>query len=129
MNISAQENYLRTQVNTASPSDLTLMLYNGCIKFMKQAFGHLHDNNMEQKNACILKARDIIMELDVTLDMKYDISQSLHALYTFINEQLAKANMSNDEQALNNAIELVTELRSTWHEAMKLAKTQEQQVL
>lgn len=125
MNMQAQENYLRTQINTASPSELTLMLFNGCVKFLKQAQIYLQNRNYEQKNLYIHKARDIIDELNLTLDMRYDLSSQLRALYHFINEQLAKANMKNDPEALQVSLDLVSELRDTWAEAMKKAKTQE----
>ncbi|MFE5324107.1 flagellar export chaperone FliS [Paenibacillus sp. NPDC056579] len=122
MNNQAQQVYLRTQATTASPGDLTLMLYNGCIKFMKQALEAIQENNYQEKNTNIKKAQDIIDELLITLNHGYPISKNLAALYTYIKEQLQQANLKLHVESLSTAIELVTELRDTWVEALKLVK-------
>lgn len=122
MNNQAQQVYLRTQATTASPGDLTLMLYNGCIKFMKQALEAIEENNYEAKNTNIKKAQDIIDELLITLNHGYPISQNLASLYTYMKEQLQQANLKLDVNALAIALELITELRDTWVEALKIVK-------
>jgi flagellar secretion chaperone FliS len=120
----AQALYLKMQVNTASPGDLTLMLYNGCIKFMKQGLDALKRKDFEAKNDNIKRAQDIIDELVITLNMKYDIAKQLSALYEFINWQLVEANVKLHEQSLETAIDMVTELRDAWAEANKIVKNQ-----
>lgn len=125
MSSQIQEQYLRTQINTASPSDLTLMLFNGCLRFIKQAEKFMETKNYEQKNLYIGKATNIISELNLTLDMQFEISHSLRALYQFIYEQLAAANITNNLEGLTEAYDMITELRDTWAEAMKQAKMQE----
>jgi flagellar protein FliS len=120
----AQALYLKMQVNTASPGDLTLMLYNGCIKFMKQGLEAIKRRDFEAKNESIKRAQDIIDELVITLNMKYDIAKQLSSLYEFINWQLVEANIKLHEQSLEVAIEMITELRDTWAEANKIAKSQ-----
>jgi len=122
MNNQAQQVYLRTQATTASPGDLTLMLYNGCIKFMKQAHDAIEENNFEAKNINIKKAQDIIDELLITLNHGYPIAKNLEALYVYIKEQLQQANFKLQAESLTIAIELITELRDTWIEALKLVK-------
>lgn len=128
MNQQAQLNYMKNQVTTASPGELTLMLYNGCIKFMKQALIDLEHNDFMAKNVSIKKAQNIIDELIITLKMEYEVSKSLKALYVFINEQLFNANVNKDTSSLHLGIELVTELRDTWAEALKVVKTNPQKV-
>lgn len=128
MNQQAQLNYMKNQVTTASPGELTLMLYNGCIKFMKQALIDLDNNDFMAKNESIKKAQNIIDELIITLKMDYEISKSLKALYVFINEQLFNANIKKDAGSIQIGIELVTELRDTWAEALKIVKANPQKV-
>ncbi|MFC0212900.1 flagellar export chaperone FliS [Paenibacillus chartarius] len=124
MNPQAQNLYLRTQVNTATPGELTLMLYNGAVKFMKQAGEEMRKKNIEGKHMNIMRAMDIIDELRITLDYKYEISNNLSALYVFIQEKLLEANMKLDQEALQVAIRLTTELRDTWVELLKVVKTE-----
>lgn len=123
MNSQAQNLYLKTQVNTASPGELTLMLYNGCLKFMKLAGEGIEKKNYELKNVYILKSQRILDELLITLDMKYEISHNLSDLYIFIKDKLVQANMKLDMESLQVSIELITELRDTWIEALKLVKS------
>ncbi|WP_127532079.1 flagellar export chaperone FliS [Paenibacillus kobensis] len=120
--ITPQEQYLLRQVQTASPGELTLMLYNGCIRFMKQAETAIKAKNAPVKHEYIIKAQNIIDELQVTLNSKYEISSNLDNLYSFMKSQLVRANISMDTAVLQNCIELMTELRDTWAEAIKQLK-------
>lgn len=119
MNQQAQDTYLRMQINTAAPWELTALLFNGCIKFMKQALEAIHSKNIEMKNHNIKRAIAIINELDFTLDKNYEISHNLSSLYTYIREKLFEANIKLNAQALSEAIELMTDLKDTWIKAMK----------
>lgn len=117
---NAYAKYKEQSVNTATPEELTLMLYNGCIKFINLAEVFIDEKNIEKSNINIIKAQDIIRELNLTLNMDYEISNNLRQLYTFVNEKLLDANISKDKKALAEAKEIVTELRDTWKEAMAL---------
>ena len=117
---NAYAKYKEQSVNTATPEELTLMLYNGCIKFINLAEVFIDEKNIEKSNINIIKAQDIIRELNLTLNMDYEISNNLRQLYTFVNERLLDANISKDKKALAEAKEIVTELRDTWKEAMAL---------
>lgn len=122
MNRYSHNAYFQTQINTASPEELTLMLYNGCLKFLKQGLHEMNDRNFELKNVSLNKAVNIIDELIITLDMNYEISQSLSQLYVYIKELIIRANVKLEGEPLQESIGLVTELRDTWAEAVKLAK-------
>ena len=119
---NAYAKYKEQSVNTATPEELTLMLYNGCIKFINLAEVFIDEKNIEKSNINIIKAQDIIRELNLTLNMDYEISNNLRQLYTFVNERLLDANISKDKKALAEAKEIVTELRDTWKEAMALSR-------
>lgn len=114
--------YKEQSVTTATPEELTLMLYNGCIKFINLAEVYIEEKDYEKSNLNIQKAQDIIQELNITLNMDYEISQNLRQLYTFVNEKLLDANIKKDKQALFDAKEIVSELRDTWKEAMALSR-------
>ncbi len=100
------------------------MLYNGCIRFLKQAQISIANKDYKSKNLNITKAINIIDELQVTLDMKYDISQNLASLYEFFKQRLVFASMRLDQDVLQEVIDMVTDLRDTWHEAIKMVKQQ-----
>lgn len=119
MNQQAHDTYLRMQVNTAAPWELTALLFNGCIKFMKQAQDDMKSNDYQSKNYNIKRATDIINELSYTLDRNYDVAQRLDTLYEYINRKLMMANMKMDADSLSESIQLMTELKDTWVQSMK----------
>ncbi|HZJ58559.1 MAG TPA: flagellar export chaperone FliS [Clostridia bacterium] len=114
------QKYQQQSVMTATPGELTLMLYNGCIRFIKQAQLGIEAGDIEKAGNSILRCQDIIEELMITLRPDYEISNSLSALYDYIYNQLVDANISKDASKLNEALGLVTELRDTWAEAIKI---------
>ena len=114
--------YKQNSVNTASPGELTVMLFNGCLKFIKLAKLAIEEKNIEQRNVNLIKAQDIIHELMVTLDMKVDISKSLLQMYDYIHSRLIEANTKNSIDILNEVEGYVTEFRDTWKQAIQLAK-------
>ncbi|MCT2537270.1 flagellar export chaperone FliS [Aquibacillus koreensis] len=122
MSYQQYQTYKNNSVNTASPGELTLMLYNGCLKFIKQAKRDIEAKNYEQKNTNIQKAQKIIQELMITMDQNAPIAQEIMPLYDFINRQLMDANLKNDVAFLDEAEGLVTEFRDTWKEVIKLSR-------
>ncbi len=116
------QQYQQNSVMTASPGELTLMLYNGCIKFIKQAMISIDKKDIEQTHNNIVRAQDIIMEFMSTLNMDYDVSQNLMQIYEFMKNHLAEANAKKDKAMLEEVLELVTDLRNTWNEALKLTR-------
>jgi flagellar protein FliS len=118
-----QNKYLEDSVMTATPQQLTLMLYNGCIKNMNVAKQAMQAKEIEKTNEGLVKAQRIILELRTTLDESYPISKQLSALYTYIWDRLVEANIKKECEQLDIAMDMVTELRDTWFEAMKLSKS------
>ena len=119
------EIYRRQQVMTASPAELTLMLYNGAIKFTNEAIKGIQTKDYEQKNVNCIKAQNIISEFQVTLKMEYDFSQTWMALYDYIKRCLVEGNIRNDAIKLEEAKELITEFRNTWVEIMKINQAEQ----
>lgn len=116
------ETYRIQQVMTATPAELTLMLYNGAIKFTGEAIKALQEKDYEQKNTCCIKTQNIISEFQVTLKMDYDFSSTWMALYDYIKKCLVEGNIRNDVAKLEEAKELIMEFRNTWLEIMKINK-------
>ncbi|MGD7050716.1 flagellar export chaperone FliS [Rossellomorea marisflavi] len=112
--------YQNNSVNTAAPGELTLMLYNGSLKFLHIAKQAMTDKNIEVKNTNIQKVQAIINELMVTLDTNVNISSNLLSLYEYINRRLTEANIKNDLYILEEVEGLVTDFRNTWKQAIQM---------
>jgi flagellar protein FliS len=116
--------YQQNSVLTASPGDLTLMLYNGCLKFLNLAKKAIEEKNITEKNMNLQKAQNIINELMVTLNMDIEISKQMIALYDFARTKLIEANVKNDLAALEEAESIMIEFRDTWKEVIKQNRQQ-----
>lgn len=114
------EQYQQNSVNTASPGELTLMLYNGCLKFIHLAKGAIAQQNFEERNKNIIKAQNIIRELMVTLNMDIEVSDQLMQMYDYMNRRLVEANIKNDSAILDEVEGFVTEFRDTWKEVIQV---------
>jgi len=113
------QSYQNNSVNTASGPQLTLMLYNGCIRFINQGIKALEKNDYELKNKQLQRAQDIIRELMITLDPEVEISKQMMSLYDYILHLLQEGNIKNNLEQINEALGLITEFRDTWKDAMK----------
>mgnify|MGYP006066336829 FL=1 len=109
-------------VNTATPEELTLMLYNGAVKFANQAIIATEKKDYYSANKSIQKTKDIIREFQLTLNMDYDISYQLYSSYDYMCRRLTEANMKKDVEIMNEVLEYLRLFRDTWKEAMKLAR-------
>jgi len=116
------EAYKRQQVMTATPEALTLMLYNGALRFMTEGVESLREKEYEKANVSLIKAQNIISEFRITLKMEYEISHQLLPLYNYVYDCLVEGNMKNSIEKVEEAKTIVTELRNTWNEAIKIAR-------
>ncbi|RLQ96783.1 flagellar export chaperone FliS [Falsibacillus albus] len=113
------QTYQNNSVSTASPGELTLMLYNGCLKFINLAKQAISKKEVEAKNTNILKAQKIIQELMVTLNTDVEVSQNMMALYDYMNRRLIEANIQNDISILEEVEGMCTEFRDTWKQVIQ----------
>ena len=121
----AQQQYLRSKVLTASPAELVLMLYDGCIKFCNQAISAISMHNIEQANTNIQKAERIITELKVKLNFKYKVANDFDNIYTYILIRLHDANIHKDTNILKECIEHLRTTRETWIQVIDKTKKKE----
>ena len=120
----AAEAYKRQQVMTATPEGLTLMLYNGCLKFITEGVSAIDRKDWEAANTNLIKAQNIISEFRVTLNMDYEISHQLLPLYNYAYDRLVEGNMKSDVSQVEEARTIITELRDAWMQAMKKARAE-----
>ena len=118
------QQYRQNTINTSSPQELTMMLYNGLVRFLKLAHEGIEEKNIEKANNFIIRSQNIINEFMCTLDMQYEISNGLYLQYEYMNRRLLDANVKKDKAIVEEVIGYAEELRDTWSEAMKLAKQQ-----
>lgn len=120
LNTNAYQTYQQNTVTTASPGELTLMLYNGCIKFINQAKQDIENKDYQGKNIKLIKAQNIIGELMVTLNMDYEVSKSMKQMYQYMLDRLIEANIKNDIEILNEVEGFVTDFRDTWKQVIQI---------
>jgi flagellar protein FliS len=119
---NAFNQYKQNNILQAPPEELTWMLYNGVIKFVHQAMVFIDEKNIPKAHETIVRASDIVTELNITLDMQYDVSKRLRSIYDFLLDRLVQANIQKDKKILEEILPFLTEMRDTWKEAMSLAK-------
>lgn len=123
MNRNVADMYRRNAVVTASPAELTLMLFDGAVRFCNIAMTALEKDDFrvyDVVNTNILKANDIITELRITLDHKYPVWEDFDRVYDYILWCLTEANIHKDIKMLNEALKRIREMRDTWKEVMRL---------
>lgn len=116
--------YNNSKILTASPAELTLMLYEGAIKFCNVALMGLEANDLEKAHNGILRAERIVNEFRMTLDFKYEVSKDFDSVYVYIMDCLIQSNLKKDKEKLEEALKYLRIMRDTWKEVMKLAKEQ-----
>lgn len=113
--------YRKTQIETASPEALILMLYDGAIRFIGQAEIAFEEKNIEQISNLLLRIQAIFTELLTALDKDKggEIAVNLERLYVFFLEQLSEANVKKEVKYLLEIKPLIIDLRNTWEQAMQ----------
>lgn len=123
MPLNAAEAYKNNQIMTASGADLTLMLYEGAIKFCNIAMVAIEKNDVQKANTNIQKAEKIISELQASLDHKYPVANDFNNVYAFIQDRLLNANIKKDAEILEQALEQIRDMRDIWKKVMETGRT------
>lgn len=116
--------YRQMQVTTASPEKVLLMLYDGAINFSKMAQDRMSNKDIVGKGTYLGKALAIVTELMNTLNPEAcrEVAVDLQRLYMYVIGEFTKANIQNDPKALENAINILCNLRDTWTEAVAIVQ-------
>lgn len=116
--------YMRNKVMTATPAELTLMLYEGAVKFGNISIKAIEDGDIETAHANIVKVQNIIDEFRRTLDFKYPVAQDFENIYSYLSRRLIEANIHKDKEIMEEVVKHLRSMRDNWKEVMKKA-TQE----
>ncbi|MBQ7615459.1 MAG: flagellar export chaperone FliS [Butyrivibrio sp.] len=116
---NAYAQYKNNKVMSASGPELTLMLYDGAIKFLNIADFAIEKNDVQKAHDNIIKTERIIDYLRNTLDMKYPVAQDFENMYSYINRRLIEANITKDREIVIEINQHMHAIRDNWVEVMK----------
>ncbi len=112
------QQYQRSRILTASPAELTLMLYDGAIKFCNIAIMGCEKKDIETAHNNIVKVQKIVDEFRMTLDMKYPVAQDFERIYVYLARRLVEANMAKDPEILREVNQHLHSMRDNWKKVM-----------
>lgn len=115
------DQYTRSKILTASKGELTLMLYDGAIKFCNMAVMCIEKKDISGAHTNITKTEAIIEEFRATLDHKYPVAKDFENVYNYLYDRLVEANMKKDPEILNEVLDHLRTMRDTWKEVMRTA--------
>lgn len=125
MAFNAAAAYQGSKINTATPAELTLMLYDGAIKFCNIALIGIEEKDVAKANLNIVKAEKIITELRATLDFKYSIAKEFDVVYDYVYRRLVEANIRKDKDIIEEVLEHIRGMRDTWKDVIKVARAKQ----
>ena len=114
--------YQNSKILTASPAELTLMLYDEAIKFGNIAITAMQEKDIQKAHINIIKVQRIITEFRSSLDRNYPVAQDFDNIYVYLLQRLLQANVKKDPEIMEEVIGHLRTLRETWVEVMKKSK-------
>ena len=117
---NAYAQYNNSKVLTASPAELTLMLYDGAIKFCNSAEVAIEEKDIQKPHNNIRKVQNIIGYLQSTLDTKYPVAQDFINIYDYLSQRLVEANVKKDKEILEEVNMHLHSVRDNWKEVMRV---------
>ncbi len=121
---NAYAQYNNSKVMSASKGELTLMLYEGAVKFGNIALVALEKKDIPKAHANIVKMENILQYLRETLDMQYPVAQDFERIYVYLDRRLVEANMTKDMEILEEVVGHFRSVRDNWKEVLKAVKNQ-----
>lgn len=114
--------YKNSQILNASPEQILIMLYDGAIRFCREAQTAMEEGDLRRQAERISRAMAIVSEFSNTLDHQTggEIAENLDALYAFMNRELVRANLEKDPTGVKTVENLLSGLRETWMEAIEV---------
>ena len=116
----AYTQYNNSKILTASPAELTLMLYEGAIKFCNIAIVAVEQKDIEKAHVHIIKVERIIDYFRQTLDMSYPVAEDFERVYSYLSQRLVEANIKKDKEILEEVNGHLRSMRDTWKEVMRI---------
>jgi flagellar protein FliS len=118
---AARRAYQNVNAQTASPAQILLRLYEGAIRFTRQAQQAIKDKKPAEKGVLICKTMAIIDELITALDHQQapELCHQLERLYVYMLDQLSQANIKMDPEPLDQVLHHLTVLHEAWEQAAR----------
>lgn len=118
------EQYRKQQIETASPEEVLIMLYDGAIRFLNVARKAIEEKDIEKSHNNLMKAQNIIIEFMNSLDMELggEIAFNLYRLYEYLHHRLVQANIKKDVAMVDEVLDHLKSLKATWEEAIRIAR-------
>ena len=120
--------YQNSKIMTASPAELTLMLYDGAIKFANIAVAAIEKSDIEKAHNNIMKVERIILEFKSSLDHKYPVAKDFEQVYNYLIRRLHEANVKKDIEIMEEILKHLRTMRDTWKEVMDINQGKKVQV-
>lgn len=123
--------YKKNQLETATPEEILILLYDAAINFLNKSKVSLEQKNMEQFSKDILNCRNILLEFMNTLDMENggNVAETLYGLYRYYHMVLVKSEISQNVDGIDEVLRHLINLRGTWSKAIEIAKAEKEQTL
>lgn len=119
MYANAYQQYKQQTISTMTPMDMVVKLFSEAEREISRAIFYINNKNFGSANESIVKAQTIIQTLQGSLDMQYEVSDGLNALYSFFVQQLIQANLKKDVAILGEVLPMLVELRETFSQINK----------
>lgn len=116
---NAYAQYNNSRILTASPAELTLLLYEGAIKFGNIAIAKIEAGDIPGAHDNIVRVEKIIDYFRETLDMKYAVAEDFERVYVYLSQRLVQANLKKDKEIMEEVVTHLRSMRDNWKEVMK----------
>jgi len=111
--------YKNQQVMTSSPEQLTLLLYNGALRFLTESILAMEQGEIQKSHNANMRVQAIVREFVRTLDMSYELTKTWAQLYEYTEYCLIQGNIKKDVKQLHQAKNVLKDMREGWVGAMK----------
>lgn len=118
---NAYATYQNSKIMTATPAELTLMLYEGAIKFCNIAIMGVEQRDIPKAHNNIRKVQNIITEFRETLNHDYPVAEDFEKVYSYLSDRLVEANIKKDKEILEEVLTHLRTMRDTWKQVMQVA--------
>ncbi len=125
MNQAQRNKYVETTIQTATPAQMLIMLYDGAIRFSRAALEAIQQQNHQEVHNNLIKVQDIISEFTITLDRSSPMAKGLMQLYEYFLFRLREANIKKQAEPIQEVLGYLIELKEVWIEAGKKVNAQQ----
>lgn len=125
------QQYKKNQIETATPEEILILLYDAAINNLNKAKVALENNDNDLFRYNMLNCKNIILEFMNSLDMEAGgkFAETLYNLYRYYHKILVKSEVTQDTQGIDEVLRHLTSLRETWQKAIEIAKAEKGSIL